>query len=59
MEKYELAKVMLRKLKPVFNNPDWLMALNLLKKIDKKSTMNVEMKKKYFIHLVDKLYKKI
>ena len=56
MDEFERAKVMLKKLRPIFDNPDWLTAFNLLKKIDKKSTIDIEGKKKQFIYIVDKLY---
>ena len=57
MENYKLAEVMMSKIRPDFGNKKWLRAYKLLSEIKKKSTMNIDSKKKDFVYYVDEIYK--
>lgn len=57
MNDFTIAKIMLRKLRPKMFDNNWIRAFSLLKEIDRKSDKYIEIKKKEFVFLVDKLYK--
>ena len=50
---------MLQKLKPQFNNDNWLLAIKMLDSIKKDKTKGVERKKEHFTKLVDEIYEEV
>ena len=59
MDNFRIAQIMLQKLKPQFNNDNWLLAIKMLDSIKKDKTKGVERKKEHFTKLVDEIYEEV
>lgn len=57
MDNYKLSEIMLSKIKPDFNNKDWLKAVELMRKLNKKNVVDRPFKEADFCYYVDKIYK--